>query len=136
MVRGIAHDFSFTSRQRRVLVVLLLVAGLFFAIKWAINRSVVPDPQPAVGLRADELADRIDLETTDWQTLAILPGIGESKARDILRKRDELQSRTPGQRAFARAEDLYFVKGIGAATVEKLKPYLYFPGTPSTRDAE
>jgi DNA uptake protein ComE-like DNA-binding protein len=123
----IADQVSFTASQRRAIVALLVVGVGYAGWTWWANRTVVPDPQPESGIRASELADQIDLETADWQTLAILPGIGESKARAILRKRDERRARSPGERAFARPADLMMVDGIGAATVEKLRPYLYFP---------
>lgn len=123
--RSFAHKhLALTRGQRGVLVVLLLGLVGSGTVRYAMNPSRVPDPQPEQGDRFIELADRINPNTADWQTLAILPGIGERKAQDIIAKRDELaKRRTP---AFRTPEDLYMVDGIGSATVDKLKPYLDF----------
>jgi len=126
MPRDPAHHLAFTSRQRRVLIVLLVIGAMYAGGRWLRNRTVIADPQPESGSRAGELADRIDIEEADWQTLAILPGIGEKRARDILRKRDDLRLRRPGERAFKRIEDLLMIDGIGIATIDKLRPYLAF----------
>ncbi len=128
-----AHHLAFTARQRRTLIGLLCVGAVAAGMLWVLNRSVVADPQPESGARAAELADQIDLESADWQTLAILPGIGEKRARDILAKRDELRQRRPGEPAFKRPEDLLVISGIGVATIEKIRPFLLFPGSPTTQ---
>jgi hypothetical protein len=127
-----AARFSLTQRQIVVLAMLLIIGSAFAALRWGYHRSLIPDPQPEIGERAHELADQIDLETADWSTLAVLPGIGPAKARDILAKRDELHLRNPGSRAFNKPEDLYMVKGIAAATVDKIRPFLLFPESPAT----
>lgn len=121
----VAHKhLAFTPAQQRVLVVLLLALVTYGTVRYAMNRSSVPDPQPDQGERFSELADRINPNTADWQTLAVLPGIGEKRAKDIVAKREELsRRRTP---AFGAPEDLYMVDGIGSATVDKLRPYLDF----------
>ena len=89
--------FAWTAPQRRVLLVLLTIMLVFLAGRYACNSRYVSDPQPDLPPRYDELADRIDPNTADWQTLAALPGIGERRARDIVgyreRKRD--QARQP-----------------------------------------
>ena len=91
----------------------------------------VSDPQPERSPRYGDLADRIDPNTADWQTLAALPGIGERRARDIVeyRERKRAQARDPGLVVFDAPGDLLYVRGIGAATVAGMKPYLLFPTT-------
>lgn len=132
MPSGLSQHLALTVRQRNVLIVLLTGGIVYAGVRWAMNPTPIPDPQPEAGLRAAELADRIDPEFADWQTLAILPGIAEKKARQIIQTREARQRANPGQRAFRRVEDLYYVEGFAGATVEKLKPYLHFPSEPAT----
>jgi competence ComEA-like helix-hairpin-helix protein len=131
MLRALAHHLAFTDRQRNVLLVLLVIGLAYAGIRWAMHRSTISDPQPEAGARAVELADRIDPDTADWQTLAILPGIAEKKAKGIVEWRERNRA-AEGGRVFRRVEDLVRVPGIGAATVDKLRPYLFIPDPPST----
>ena len=93
----------------------------------------VSDPQPDVPPRFDELADKVDPNTADWQTLAALPGIGEARARDIVayRERKRVEARNPELVVFDAPGDLLYVRGVGPALLESMRPYLVFP--PSRR---
>src|SRR5207237_1075655 len=110
---------------------------VFLAGRYACNSRYVSDPQPDVPPRYDELADRVDPNTADWQTLAALPGIGERRARDIVgyreRKRD--QARQPDLLVFKVPGDLLYVRGVGVAMVEAMKPHLLFPRPATNRSA-
>ena len=123
--------FTWNDSQRRVLLVLLTVLLASLGTRYACNRMYVSDPQPEVSPRFDELADRIDPNTADWQTLAALPGIGERRARDVVeyRQRKRAEARDPALVVFDAPGDLLYVRGIGVAIVEALKPYLQFPTT-------
>ena len=119
--------FAWTAAQRRALVVLLAGLWVLIALRYASNPTYVSNPQPLVPSRYDELADRIDPNTADWQTLAALPAIGEKRAKEIVAYRDEFAARHSGRRAFNRLEDLHRIKGIGPAMTNSLRPYLTFP---------
>lgn len=56
----------------------------------------------------------IDINEADLKTLIQLPGIGESKANLILKKREELGK-------FSNLDELLLVKGIGESTLSKMK---------------
>jgi DNA uptake protein ComE-like DNA-binding protein len=100
------------------------------------NRTYISDPQPARPARELDLADRIDPNTADVATLAALPGLGMKRAEDIVRYREQFQRENPGRRAFARAQDLLKIKGIGYSMMVQLAPYLLFPDTaPATTPA-
>jgi len=63
---------------------------------------------------------RINLNTANATELQTLPGIGESRARDIIERRTQMGG-------FRRAEDLMTVRGIGQATFERLLDYIIVP---------
>ena len=123
--------FTWTPSQRGVLLVLLTILFISLATRYACNSMYVSDPQPDVPPRYHELADRIDPNTADWQTLAALPGIGERRARDIVdyRERKRAQAADPNLVVYDAPGDLLYVRGVGAAIVEGMKPYLLFPAT-------
>lgn len=123
--------FTWTESQRQVLLVLLTILLVVLGTRYACNTLYVTDPQPEVPPRYHELADRVDPNAADWQTLAALPGIGERRARDIVdyRERKRARARDPALVVFDAEGDLLYVRGIGVATVEGLKPYLLFPRT-------
>jgi competence protein ComEA len=64
-----------------------------------------------------ELRYEVDLNRADWTELVNLPGIGEARAREIVRDREE---RGP----FATPSDLMRVHGIGPATIEGIREHL------------
>lgn len=75
------------------------------------------DPLPAVPVpeRSGSLpAGLIDLNSASLEELQTLPGIGETRANDIIKYRDE-------HGGFNNIEELQEVKGIGPATFENLK---------------
>jgi competence protein ComEA len=59
----------------------------------------------------------IDLNQSDEHRLAAVPGIGPILARRIVERRAQ-------QGAFSSVDDLRTVPGIGATTLERLRPYL------------
>jgi DNA uptake protein ComE-like DNA-binding protein len=118
-----------SASQRRGLLVLLAIFAGALAIEWARNRLWLPNPLPAHGPAAAELADRIDPNSADWQTLSALPGIGEKRAQQIVAYRQRRVADRPGRAVFGTIEDLGLVSGIGPETRAKLAPYLMFPTT-------
>ncbi|MEX0777799.1 MAG: helix-hairpin-helix domain-containing protein [Phycisphaeraceae bacterium] len=60
---------------------------------------------------------RIDLNQADAVTLALLPGLGKSLALRIIARREE-------HGPYRSVDDLAAVKGIGAMTIAKLRPYV------------
>ena len=103
----------------------------FLAVRYALNSRFISDPQPDVPDRAAEPADRIDPNTAEWQDLAAIPDLGEKRAKAIVEFRDARRAtRNP---VFTSADDLLAIRGIGVATVTKLKPYLVFQPAPATK---
>ena len=115
--------------QRGVLIAFVLTLCAVLLTRLAQERLYVSDPPPARAQRHDELADRVDPNTATWQELAVLPQIGEKRAREIVAYRDAFVARQPDRAPFARPQDLMNVKGIGPAMVETIRPHLTFPAT-------
>ena len=61
----------------------------------------------------------IDLNHASEQELQTLPGIGETLARRIVEYREE-------NGGFQSEEDVLAVRGVGAATYEKIEPYITY----------
>jgi len=115
--------------QRGVLTAFVLILSTILLLRLALDRMYVSNPPPSRGERFDDLASRIDPNTATWQELAVLPAIGEKRAKDIIAYRESFVARQPDGVAFARAQDLMEVKGIGPAMTETLLPHLAFPTT-------
>ena len=124
-----------TPPQRGVLVAFTLILSLFLLFRAIRNRQYVSDPQPVKSARFDELADRLDPNIASWQELAVLPQLGEKRAKEIVAARESWRQIDPQRVVYQRAEDLLAVRGIGVAMVETLRPYLTFPAAtrPATR---
>lgn len=129
---GQARWFGWSPAQRRVLTLLLGILLVYLSIRFALDRSPVPDPQPPEGSRAAELASRIDPNTADWQTLSAVPTLGSKRAKDIVAFRERARASDPSKAVFRTSVDLMQVRGIGPATIENLRPYLIFPSDSET----
>lgn len=64
-----------------------------------------------------EFRFQVDVNAADWPELSQLPGVGETLARRIVASR-------AAEGPFQRLEDLRRVQGIGAATLEALRPHV------------
>jgi competence ComEA-like helix-hairpin-helix protein len=123
-----------TAPQRAVILVLLTCLLFYGSTRLLMNRRYVSDPQPTTPPRAADLADKIDPNTADASTLAVLPLIGEKRAADIVAYRERFVTDHANDIAFKSLEDLLKIRGIGAATIDQIRPYLIFPSTrPATQ---
>lgn len=120
-----------TGSQRGVLMGLLACLLIYLVIRYLLNPFYVSNPQPERPVRYDDLADRIDPNTSDWQALAALPGLGEKRAKTIVEYRQAFIAQNPGHLAFSEPEDLMLVRGIGPSMLATLRPYLLFPDPPN-----
>jgi DNA uptake protein ComE-like DNA-binding protein len=121
------HAPAWTASQRRALLLVLSAFAVVLAARLAFNPTYVSNPQPERPPRYHDLADRIDPNTADWQTLAALPALGEKRAKAITEYRDERLRARPGETVFNAPRDLMAVHGIGVGMVVTLRPYLVFP---------
>ena len=102
------------ARLSRIRFAELLLAGL---ILFLLGGRFVGGDDGATHPEATDLTLRLDLNRASWHELVCLPGIGEIRAREIVRDRSE---RGP----FAGPDDLDRVKGIGPGTIRKVREFI------------
>jgi len=123
-----------TPAQRGVLIAFVLILSAVLSIRLLLNPHYVSNPQPVRPDRFDELADKIDPNIATWQELAVLPQLGEKRAKEIVAYREQYRADRRGDAPFRKAEDLLVIKGIGVAMLNTIRPHLMFPTSqPSTR---
>lgn len=114
--------FDFSPRQLKFLtlltVLVLIVGGWQFIRAYADTSSDLPPLQLIVGEDEQKLTGVfvLDPNTSPIDSLELLPGIGPVLAERI----DEYRR----EHRFEEVIDITNVRGIGARTYERIKPYL------------
>jgi DNA uptake protein ComE-like DNA-binding protein len=116
-----------TASQRRVVLVIAVGLLVSLSIRVALRHTYIPDPQPPEGLRAAELADKLDPNTAALAEIAAIPNVGEKLAEAVVSYRQARLKDYPDRPAFAEPMDLLRVRGIGVARMEAMQAYLVFP---------
>jgi competence protein ComEA len=92
-------------------------------------RAIVPALAASLGLalsalaagEARQLEGVVNVNTASVEELQLLPGVGEARARAIV----DLRKQRGGLKSL---EDLLGVKGIGEASLDRLRPHVAFDG--------
>lgn len=92
-----------------------------------VARSVAPGPAPA-HVRELLAGETLELNSADAADLRLLPGVGPKLADRIVAERVR-------RGGFGRVDDLRSVKGVGPATLARLRPWLRVSGPVSDRTA-
>jgi len=74
---------------------------------------------------SDNIVDKINPNTAEWQSLARLPGIGAEKAKAIVAYR-QAHANQEGKPCFHNMNELNKVKGIGPVICQQIAPYIIF----------
>ncbi len=104
-----------------VVLALAVVAGVAWRIADAYRLGADP---LAVVPPADGSNFQVNVNSADWVTLSLVPGLGKGLANAIV----EARTNHEGQR-FDSLDDLLEVDGIGDKTLAKLRPYLFLGDT-------
>jgi hypothetical protein len=70
---------------------------------------------------------RIDPNEAPWWELTVIPDVGPSTARAIVRHREDHERTSTARPVFRRLADLDEVDGIGPKTIERMRPELRLP---------
>ncbi len=122
-------------RATTSLLILMLAVLVLASLNATARRHDAQEPG-----KPDRIEFRVDVNRDDVLTLTLLPGIGQAIAQSIIEHR---QTRGP----FASVDELIEVRGIGATTLERLRPYVvcspvhpaaggFGPSDPAGYDAE
>ena len=105
-------SISVTQRMRAFALALLFLLGLGFAAS------------PVLAAGGEDLSGVVNVNTATAAQLMLLPGIGEAKARAIVDRRKE-------EGGFKTVDELLEVKGIGAAALDRIRPFVAIQGETS-----
>lgn len=95
------------------LIALFSIGGYLYWNERVTNQVIELDRMPYV-----ETQLKIDINSATISELSLIPGIGEEKAREIIRTRSKMGG------MFADETDLLKVEGIGPKTLDVIRPYL------------
>lgn len=105
-------------RTDRLLVICLCTAILILSVVHLVRLSARGTPAITIDRTSPQsIPFVIDPNTANWVEWMQLPEIGETTARRIVEDR-------AAHGPFRSVEDLQRIKGIGAATTEKIRPFL------------
>jgi len=124
------RDGIWNPAQRTVVAGILVALLALLTYRHLTRPTYLPNPLRTDGPRAHELVSRLNPNAATWEQIALLPNLGEKKAKAIVAYRDQYLADHPGDLAFRTPDDLTKIKGIGDATVANLSPYLAFPTEP------
>lgn len=115
-------------RADRLFVTCLCLAILILSAVHLVRLSLRGTPAIAVDRASPQsIPFHIDPNSATWVEWMQLPGIGETTARRIVEDRE-----TNGP--FQSVDDLRRIKGIGAVTAEKIRPFLKIKELPQHSD--
>ena len=105
-----------------VVVLFFLISGVvyshsFYGGSLNMGKEITADEIGIVSeavTPAEEILGKVDINTANMAELMTLSGIGESRAADIIKYREENGD-------FSRIEDIMLVSGIGEKTFEEIK---------------
>jgi len=104
---------SITTTMAIILTSMILLAGVQNVMGKTKNQTKKIDNKQVQAI----LAEKIDINSADVETLALVKGIGEKKAQSIIEYRKAHGS-------FKNVDELINIKGIGEKTLKKFKKYL------------
>jgi competence protein ComEA len=97
---------------------ILIAAGLLSVIGWWIAQGGARGRTVEIEQAAPQSARfQVDINKAEWPELATLPGVGRKLAERIVQSRAQ-------DGPYTELDDLRRVRGIGARTLDALRPYL------------
>ena len=100
------------------LAIMVLLTALFWYPPLYQRDYHIVSSEPFFAMEEDVVEGKLDINKAAAEEIALLPGIGATKAQAIV------EQRTANGR-FSTAEDLLEVSGIGPGTLEKIRELIY-----------
>jgi competence protein ComEA len=91
------------------------------ALALALAVALVSAAAPGLAADGRGLTGVVNVNTASLEELQLLPGVGETRARAILAAREE-------RGGFKSVDELVEVKGIGQASLARLRPFVRVEG--------
>jgi len=115
-----------TEQALLLVLALALVAGVAWraATHFGVGQTPLEVARPAEGPNF-----RVNVNSADWATLALVPGLGPALSKRIVEARDSRPARR-----FESLDDLKAVRGIGDKVLAKLRPYLVLDDSAPTSE--
>ena len=105
-------------RADQVTAAILIAVGLLAVIGWWIDHNRTRWRTVEIERAEPQTASfQVDINKANWPELATLPGVGRKLAERIVQSREQ-------NGLYTDLDDLRRVRGIGARTLETLRPYL------------
>jgi competence protein ComEA len=105
-------------RADQATVAVLIAAGLLSVLGWWVVHGGARGRTVEIEQAGPQTAlFQVDINKAEWPELATLPGVGRTLAERIVQTREQ-------NGPYTDIDDLRRVRGIGARTLETLRPYL------------
>jgi len=105
-------------RTEQATVAILIAAGLLSVIGWWVYHGGARGRTVEIQQAEPQTARfQVDINQAKWPELATLPGVGRKLAERIVQSREQ-------NGPYSDLDDLRRVRGIGARTMETLRPFL------------
>jgi len=101
---------------------ILRIAGAALALAGLLTTAGLP----ALAQEKSALEGVVNINTASAEQLELLPGIGASRAEAVIAERK-------ARGGFKNVEDLLAVKGIGEASLTRLRPHVALEGKTTAR---
>jgi len=104
------------------LVLALLSAAMLLQHYTTPSTSILCEPVTT----NQRIWNKVSVNHDSWTSLARLRGIGETRAKEIIKIREIRRRNTSHNPVYNSMEDLDSVPGIGPVTIQNIEPYISF----------
>ncbi|OOP57263.1 MAG: hypothetical protein AYP45_04570 [Candidatus Brocadia carolinensis] len=118
---------GFSPTKKQLVVIYFLATTLFIGTIIKVGRDYhwwLPETEVVSSLQPEDIKVKCDINTSRWYELALLPKLGEAKAKAIVAYREKHGN-------FKTLNELCNVKGIGPSIMEAIRDFVII-GTVTT----
>ena len=111
---------GFSPTKKQLIVIYFLATTLFIGAILKVGMDHhwwLPETEIVSSLKPEDIKVKLDINTSPWYELALLPKLGEARAKTIVAYREKHGN-------FKTLDELYMVKGIGNSIMEGIRDYI------------